>query len=626
MKKIIFTLSVISASLLFGSCEKINKSLTVLPKDDINPEAYFTSESECQLWLNRCYYNYSVTPVTGAKYWGDDCVNTESFPLVEGTRQVTDTQTGETAWGWDTMRRINLFLAHSSNCKDEAVRVKYEAIARYFRAQGYCFKLERFGDVPWYDHVLSSTDQADLSRPRDPRGFVMLNILKDLDFAIANLGDGKDVAHVTKWAALALKSRIALFEGTWRIYHANDEFAPKNDPTEFDGKPVTLSAEYFLNISIEASKQIMDSGLFSLYNTGTQPYRDLFKSDNANPDEFIMARLYNNTSSELKNYGHNLPYQYTNKSYGFTKRFVNMYLNADGTRYTDTNPDYATAWYLDEIKGRDPRLAQTIMCPGFKLDGDKDFTFNDFSTTITGYKPIKWKASADNEKQNKGIADLAYYRYAEILLNYIEAKMELGGAVSQTDVDNTINLIRKRAGVAVLKLDGLTKDDYMVQCYPNYTRSKAANPALLLELRRERVLELVLEGNHLWDMLRWGEGAQLLDNAFPQYGGTGHTGYYGVYIPGPGQYDMDGDGVVDFELYVDQPVGGPSIKKSVKLSTLALIDPENPSEASPTKGYVTGFKDVKYCNKWNEKRDYLYPIPLKQITLTNGSLKQNPNW
>lgn len=620
MKKITYIAFSIAAACVMSSCDKINDSLTRLPIDDINPEVYFTSESECQLWLNRCYTQYLVSPVSTSVYWGDESVNTDPFSIVEGTRLVTSANTGETAWGWDTMRRINIFFEHADNCKDVAVRNKYLGVASFFRALGYYHKVVKFGDVPFYDHVVSSTDQADLCKPRDPRGYVMLCIMKDLDFAIANLPEGRDVAHVTKWTALALKSRAALFEGSWRIYHANDEFAPQNDPTEFDGKPVELNAEYFLKIAEDASKAIMDSGIYSIYSKGTTPYRDLFNSDDAKEEEVILARLYNNTTSELKNYGHNLPFQFTNKNFGLTKRFINMYLNSNGTRFTD-QAGYEKAWYLDEVRDRDPRLSQTVMCPGYKLVGETATTFNDFSTTVTGYKPIKWSAGVDNLKQDKGIADLAIFRYAEVLLNYAEAKAELG-TITQTDLDASVNKLRDRVGMPHIMM-GVSVDPYMEQCYPN-TKDGKGELGLLLELRRERAVELIYEGNHLWDMLRWREGAQLMDNTFPKYGTDEVTGYYGVYIPGPGKYDMDGDGIDDLELYESNSSN--TTKVSVKLSSLILTDPDDPFNANPNKGYITACKNMGYHKKWQENRDYLYPVPQPQINLTQGALTQNPNW
>lgn len=631
MKKITYIISVAAIALGLCSCEKINKSLTEYPIDDINLESYFKTESECQLWLNRLYYNLIQSPVNGATRWGDDCVNTQTFSVVEGTRLVTSANDDEVAWGWTSLRRIHQFLEHSSNCKDDAIRLKYEGIARYFRALDYFEKVCRFGDVPWYDHVVSSTDTTDLRRPRDPRGYIMLQIFNDLDFAAANIGDNTDVAHITKWSALALKSRAALFEGTWRIYHANDQFAPKNDPVEFNGESVNLNAEYFLNIAVKASEEIMDSGRYSLYNKGNEPYRDLFRSLNACSDEVILAKLYNNTTSELKNYGHNLPYVYVNRSYGFTKRFVNMYLCKDGSRFTDKS-GYDRIWYLDEIKDRDPRLAQTILCPGYKIDGEDAFTINDFMSTLTGYKPIKWASNTDSYKQNKSIVDLAIFRYAEILLNYAEAKAELG-QLDQDALNKSINLIRARVGMPALSKE-VEVDDYMAKCYPNYKMSKGQQ-ALLLEVRRERVIELVLEGQHFWDLLRWREGAQMMDNAFPKYLGEARSGYCGVYFPGFGDqtfvlYDMDGDGTADFEIYKNgtKPSGKVKTAKSLKeiAEGKAIIDPDDPSNPDPQKGYITGYPDSRFYTKWSEDRDYLWPVPQSQINLTQGALSQNPNW
>ncbi len=616
MKKIYYIITILVAAAALSSCDKINGSLNRYPIDDVNVETYFSSEAECQLWLDRCYPQYLSTALSGCLYWGDDCVNNDPFSIVEGTRLVTSANTGETAWGWDTMRRINLFLEHADNCKDEEVRNRYIAVARFFRALGYFEKVKRFGDVPYYDFVVSSTDEAALRKPRDPRGYVMQKVMEDLDFAIAYLSDETNVARVTKWSALALKSRAALFEGSWRIYHANDEFAPQNDPEGVD-------TEYFLNLAADAAQQLIDGKKYSIYSKGEAPYRTLFNSDDACEEEVILAKLYNNTAAELKNMGHSLPYYFTNKSFGFTKRFVNMYLCSDGTRFTD-KPGYETAWYLDEVQNRDPRLSQTILCPGYKVVDDTEYTIDDFGSTMTGYKPIKWASRADNNLQNKAIADLAIFRYAEVLLNYAEAKAELG-TLTQDDLDKSVNRIRARVGMPALSID-VALDSYMASCYPNYTRSNSAQKAVLLEIRRERVIELVLEGSHLWDMLRWGEGAQMLDNCYPRFGIENITGYFGVYIPGPGLYDMDGDGVKDFEIYTDKKTSGAEIKKSIKMSSLKLVDPENPTNGAPAKGYITAYQSIGYCYRWQENRDYLYPVPQPQINLTEGALTQNPNW
>ena len=620
MKKIISTALL---ALVLLSCEKLNDGLTRLPIDDVNPEAFFTSESECQLWLNRCYNNYLTVPVSSCQWCSDDCVSNNMNPWMIGTRLVTSENTGETYWGWDTMRRINLFLENSGNCRDEAVRLHYEAEARFFRALGYFLKVRHFGDVPYYDHVVSSSDQEDLRRPRDPRGYVMLQIMKDLDFAIGHLPEKTDVARVTKWTALGLKSRAALFEGTWRVYHADDAFAPKNDPTEFDGKPVSLSARYFLELAADAALQVIESGRYDIWSQGQEPYRSLFSADDAVAEEVILAKIYDNTTSELKNFAHSLPYNYDQYNLSVPRKIINMYLCKDGSRFTD-KPGNEKMWFLDEVAGRDPRLSQTFMCPGYRLVGAKTLTPNTFYKTYTGYKPIKFAAKEENAIMNKGVCDMPVFRYAEVLLNYAEAKAELG-TLTQADLDKSVNRLRARVGMPKLQAD-VTADPYMERCYP-YSRMTGGNRALVLEVRRERIIELIFEGFHRYDVLRWREGLQQNSDAFALCG-TDVTGYYGVYVPGPGLYDMDGDGVKDFELYVTDKTSGPEIPaaNARKLSDLWLVDPDDPLDQAPQKGYMTAYRNDPACRRWDESRDYLYPVPQPQIDLTGGALVQNPGW
>ena len=620
MKRLLY---IASLALALASCDKINESLTRLPIDDVNPDAFFTSESECQLWLNRCYANYLTVPESSCQWCSDDCVSNNMSSWMLGTRLATSANTGESYWGWDTMRRINLFLEHSSNCKDEAVRLHYEAEARFFRAYGYFLKVKHFGDVPFYDHVVSSTDMEDLCRPRDPRGYVMLQIMKDLDFAIEHLPEKKDVARVTKWTALAMKSRAALFEGTWRVYHDDDCFAPANDPSEFDGKPVQLSAKYFLELAAEAAGQVIDGGKYDIWSKGSQPYRSLFNADNAIDEEVILAKIYNNTTSELKNFAHSLPYNYDQYNLSVPRKIINMYLCKDGSRFTD-KPGNEKMWFLDEVADRDPRLSETFMCPGYRMVDAKSLTPNTFYKTYTGYKPIKFAAKEENSIMNKGVCDMPVFRYAEVLLNYAEAKAELG-TLTQDDLDKSVNLLRGRVGMPKL-LMGVSSDPYMEKCYPNSVKT-AGNRALVLEVRRERILELIFEGFHRYDVLRWREGLQQNSDSFSLCGPES-CGYYGVYIPGPGIFDMDGDGVKDFEIYLENKTSGPEIPatNARKIADLSLVDPDDPWNPNPQKGYMTAYRNDPACKQWKETRDYLYPIPQAQIDLTNESLTQNPGW
>src|SRR5690606_11077841 len=100
------------------------------------------------------------------------------------------------------------------NFPNTNIRDKYVGLAKFFRALFYFEKVKSYGDVPWYNVVIETNDEANLMKARDPRTLVMDSVLADIDFAIEHLDATKSVERVTKWTALALKSRIALYEGT----------------------------------------------------------------------------------------------------------------------------------------------------------------------------------------------------------------------------------------------------------------------------------------------------------------------------------------------------------------------------------------------------------------------------
>lgn len=181
--------------------------------------------------------------------------------LTGGNRRTVPASGG--GWSWGTLRRINTLLEHVDNCEDKDAVVKYTAISRFFRAYFYFDKVVRFGDVPWYDTQLGSADE-DLYKPRDSRELIMSKMIKDIDFAIENLPAGKSTYRVNKWAALALKSRFCLFEGTYRKYHN----------ISLEGNDY----KYYLNQSVAAAKEIIDNSPYKLYSTEnpTKDYLMLF--------------------------------------------------------------------------------------------------------------------------------------------------------------------------------------------------------------------------------------------------------------------------------------------------------------------------------------------------------------
>lgn len=584
--------AILAACVLPAAC-----NITEIPEDRVTPDVYFRTATDLRSWTDH-FYNVLPSAENLSGLNADDMIDRGMGAVIEGTRMPSDAMSGALEWNFNELRRINYFLEHCGNCSDQAALQEYRGVAHFFRAFLYFEKVKRFGDMPWYDQVIGSTDNDLLRKPRDPRGYVIDKVLEDLDLAIDELSGTKDPVRVNKWTALALKSRVALFEGTWMKYHG---IAPRADAPDH-------TADYYLGIAAQAAERFIDESGYSIYSTGETPYRDLFNSFPADlkTDEIILVRRYIEGTMM-----HSVQFSIRNNVTGFTRRFMNHYLTAGGTRFTDI-PGYETMQYRDEVQNRDPRLSQTVLCPGYHKVGDEEETINDF-TAETGYEPIKYVVNDKYSGASKGFTDFPMMRAAEVYLNFAEAKAELG-TLNQADLDKSLNKLRDRVQMPHLQLTGLTVDPFLQACYPNVSTN---NTAAVLEVRRERTVELVMEGQRMWDMLRWREGAQIVNELHD---------YYGAYIPGPGRYDVNGDGTDDIEFYVDGTTPGRGLVAKKIGSDVHLFQAGATVEG--TSGYLTPYSRATLSTpfKWIENRDYLYPIPADQRVLTLGNLTQNPNW
>jgi hypothetical protein len=442
-----------------------------------------------------------------------------------------------------------------------------------------------FGDVPWYSTPIDANDSMLLTAPRTPRMIVIDSVLNDIDFAIDHLGTTKDVAAVTKWTALALKSRICLFEGTFRKYH-----------TEFS----LTGGDALLQKSADASLTLMKSGTYKLYTgTASTVYRDLFASYTPVTDEVILARQY---SSPLQIF-HNVNYYEITPSYGkpgMEKKFIDSYLMKDGSRFTD-KAGYDTMQFVTETKDRDPRLAQSIRTPGYKRIGSTITAAPAFNATMTGYQMTKFITGTVDDAYNRSYNALPIFRYAEVLLNYAEAKAELG-TLSQSDMDMSVKLLRDRVGMPNLDI---TQSNANVDAFlaAQYNHVEGSNKGVILEIRRERRIELIMEGFRWNDLMRWKEGHLLA------------LQYKGEYFPGAGSYDLDGDGNIDLIIYTDTKPTTPNVQ-FLKLGTDVVLE-------KGTSGNIVVNSNISKTFK--EDRDYLFPVPTQELLL-NPNLKQNPNW
>ena len=587
----------IVAILLMG-LSACNDLLDLKPLSQISQADYFQTETDLQLFSNPFYNNLLDKSPYDMQSDLYVCQNL-SDEMLGGTKRTVPASGG--GWSWTDLRRMNTLIAYAGQCKDEDAVIKYTALTRFFRAYFYFEKIKRFGDVPWYEIELGSADE-ELYNARDSRELVMTKMIEDIDYAIANLPSKQQEKsspyRVNKYAAMALKAQFCLYEGTYRKYYS----------LNLEGHDY----KYYLEQSAAAAQNLMNDGAYSLYSTG-HPERDyltLFAEENADPNEYILAikfdyglSIYHNATAHTL-----VP---TQGRPGLTRKMVNTYLKKDGTAFTNQS-GWQEMSFIEEMKDRDPRLAQSIRTPGYTRIGQTTVLAPDLSISVTGYQPIKFvqdpKASGGNvDRNDRSTCDLPVYRYAEVLLNYAEAKAELGN-LTQADLEKSINLIRQRAGMPGLDMNAAnaSPDRYLSDAETGYPNVTGANKGVILEIRRERAIELNQEGFRFDDLVRWKAGYCINQST------------YGMYFPGPGAYDLSGDGQPDVTLYAN---GTP---KPAVTSGVAYEIGKEIILSGGNKGYIYYHKNIERT-AFDEGRDYLYPIPINERSL-NHNLTQNPGW
>lgn len=591
--KTIKMIVIFAAVVMLSAC-----NMDLVPEGQLSTESYFSSPTELQQYTNY-FYRQLPDPETMYAEEGEHFVAPIPSDLVKGIRDV---YSGESYWNksnWQNLRKVNFYLQNSSKCTDVAARNHYDGVAYFFRAYFYFNMLQKFGAVPIYTEAIVADDYEALSKPRNSRDDVINFILSDCDKAFQLMPDNKSPYEVNKWTALALKSRAALFEASFRKYHAGDKF---NGGSEVYKE--TLPWEALMQVAADASLQLINEGGYLLYMDGDEPYRDLFATVEARVCEIIWARRY---SVDL-NIKHNAQAWSVGRNTGFTKRFADLYTMLDGSPFTSV-ADFDKKTYVEIFTGRDKRMAQTIYAPGYIQKGatkTSPVTLSGSQGSLTGYKYIKYIMEASYNTWGASVNSMPIFRLAEIYLNYAEAKAELG-TLTQTDLNISINKLRERGGVAPLTLE-VEADSYMTTAegYGFSNPIYLSNPHLKIlgEIRRERMIETPLEGLHLWDVIRWKEG-QLF--TLPRYG---------IYFPGLGKYDMTGDGKANIELVIEKKGGTIGITKLQVGSDIVLT--------KDTIGNMWAYPGLDFA--WDEDKDYLYPIPGQQRTLTSGKLSQNPGW
>lgn len=587
MKYLILLISGLSIIGLSG-CLK-NKLLDQNPQTQISDASFWHSTNDLKLYANNFYQqlpsyrNWTSMGIYSDDDNSDNMVYGSYNQRLNGENLVPSSGGGWSYGNWSNIRNVNYFLENYSKVKDPfSSYAAYVGEAYFFRAYFYFDKLKTFGALPWINKALNTNDTSYLMAPRLPRNVIADSILSDLDNAITNLLPKGQAAsmRIDKEFAEGFKSRVALYEGTWEKYHQNDPFGVSGQ----DGSK-------FLQAAADAAEAVMNSGKFGLDNVG-QPdgYWSLFNQiDYSNSKEVMFWRSYSFQDLITQHWNQ---YSSAGANRGITKSLVDDYLCTDG------EPIAKSSLYKGDdslnlvVKNRDPRLKQLIYTPGdiiFSAATTPTGQANIFQTpaldasgevrNTTGYQLYKGHSLDYNQAfdQNQdGITGLIFMRYAEVLLNYAEAKTELG-TITQADLDNTINLLRDRVGMPHLIMGAITPDPNWL--FPNLS-------PMINEVRRERRVELACEGFRLDDIFRWAAADKLIHGWQPL--GAKWNQWATVLT--------------------DMTVG-----KDVFL---------NPN------GYIEPFKNISTMQSgyhFNLSRDYLSPIPTQEMTL-NSNLKQNPGW
>lgn len=577
-------LAILANLAILATLVSCNEFLETEPFDKLVPNTFFQTEKDLELYTNSFYQQMlpDGLSVVQSDELGEFTSKNQSPTFIAGSYSSVN----EGAWNWNSLRNINYFLENYNNeVIPQESRDHYAGIARFFRAWFYFDKVKRYGNVPWYDKVLS-TDDEDLYKTQDSREVVMQHVMEDLDFAIANIRDTKDNSSslVTRQVALAFKSRVALFEGTYRKYH----------PELGLGASVTT----LLEEAAASAKAVMDAGKYSIHETGSpaKDYRSLFISENPVSQEVLFAVVYNNALRKW----HNITWKFNSATYGarwgLNKQFINTYLMKDGTRFTDKT-GYDQLVFVDEMKDRDHRLAQTVRSLGYTRS-DGSAAPPNFGYTFTGYHILKFSL---DDKRYDGISEaynsIALIRYAEVLLNYAEAKAELG-QFDESVWMQTIALLRERAGVnpaAPSSADSYLQEVYFPEIADKY----------LLEIRRERGIELCYEGFRYDDLLRWKKGDLV------------EMSWKGIYVPALNvPMDLDGNNTPDVAFVEKVPAS------KVPGVIYFVIDNKASKLSEGTKGHVIWRDDED--RQFDDKK-YLHPISNTDIVL-NPNLVQNPGW
>lgn len=595
MKKIIYII-VPCLMVFFTSCE--DEFIDLDPPASITDQVYYTEAEHFLTGSNQFYTDLMTWRYDQGIYadHGSDLVGyTEDSDMQIYSRGDTRAPESDGYYSapYSAIRDMNLLLQRAEAYEGEESIVPYVAATKFHRAYQYFNLVQRFGGVPLVTRPLDVGDE-ELSAPRSSRYQVVAQILADLDDAIAGLPTEQEIASedkgkISKWAAMAFKADVLLHEATWMKYVGTT--------TDGDGTSTGAGSEGFnasnidiyLQEVVTLTKTIMDQGgfelwdyndeldnlssnfLFNLEDGGSNPAG----LDKATNKEFIFYNKYDFTFRQA---GDLLSHVYEGRVKP-SRKMMDLFLSSDGLPIDQSPLFQGYENTPDEFQNRDYRMRAyfTYHKTLGEIPQNGDVTLN--GTNNFGYfnsKFMSWKWGTDEAyRATKTEAyDMPFIRLAEVYLMYTEALYELNGSLTDAQMDESINLVKARAGLPPLSNSFLATNNMDIET----------------EIRRERTIELYAEGaTRFNDLKRWGIAEDELGETI-----------YGAVIEGT-VYENNP------ELYSPEGYGfGEGVTETGVGERRALI-----VQPSATRNFT--------------RDNYLFPIPTSQTSL-NENLNQNPGY
>jgi hypothetical protein len=414
-----------------------------------------------------------------------------------GNNSITNSDNNYTD-AYNRIRRTNLLLKNAANYTGNEPIDQYVGEALFFRAYFHFELVQLFGDVIIVKDVMD-INSPEMQKERDDRGAVIDFIIQDLKEAAAKLPDtAPENGRINKYVAYSFLSRVALYEGTWQKFREN----------EARGKELC-------NIAADAAKEVIDHGGYELFAPaalGTMAYKYLFTLEDeqstpvpgltkASNKEYIFYRRHDNDLSRINI---NITHGAVANAFLINRKFVNMYLGSDGLPIEKSPAFQGYATMNSEFQNRDNRMDNCFLYNGEKywvndpgscridwkgMDGEDAKNALTMKPTFgSGYQNQKWGTEREVIDYYEGY-DFPIIRYAEVLLNYAEAMYERDDAISDTDLDLSLNLVRLRVNPEMPKLSN------------SFVNSNGLD--MREEIRRERTVELYFEGFRIDDLKRW---------------------------------------------------------------------------------------------------------------------------